>query len=364
MNKVPPDIRENHPLHDLTTFGVGGAARFFAKAESEASVVSALGFAKAGNMPILVLGGGSNVLISDEGFPGLVILNGIKGVESHAEGGDVLVEAGAGEDWQCFADRCVSSNWQGVECLAGIPGTVGASPVQNIGAYGQDASQTVAGVRAIEIATAQAVYISSRECGFGYRESVFNSSAAGKYIITGVTYRLRKNGAPVIRYRELENYFQDSHNITLRQVRDAVLNIRDAKGLLVRDGHETFKSAGSFFKNPTVPREIFKEIEALVAKAGGCLNWAWPLDSGDVKISAACLIQCTGFTRGYRTGNVGISPKHSLILINCGGATAYEIERFARTVQKSVFDYFGIWLKSEIRLVGFPQSRLLRLDAC
>ncbi len=153
MNTVPIDIKENHQMRDLTTFGVGGAARFFTEAVSENDIISALDFAKSQNIPIFVLGGGSNVLLSDEGFPGLVIRNCIKGFKSRTEADEILVCVGAGEDWQQFVDRCVSSGWQGVECLAGIPGTVGASPVQNIGAYGQDVSQAIAGVRAIEITT-------------------------------------------------------------------------------------------------------------------------------------------------------------------------------------------------------------------
>ncbi|MGO9953631.1 MAG: UDP-N-acetylmuramate dehydrogenase [Dissulfurispiraceae bacterium] len=358
MRTVPLDIKENHPMRDLTTFGVGGPARFFTEAVSEDDVVSALGFAKARNIPIFVLGGGSNVLISDEGFPGLIILIGIKGFKSQTEGEDVLAYAGAGEDWQQFVDLCISRAWQGVECLAGIPGRVGASPVQNIGAYGQDVSQTIAGVRTIEIDTTESVYISNKECGFGYRKSTFNSFAAGKYIITGVTFRLKRNGAPSIRYREIEKYFENSHDITIKQVRDAVISIRDAKGLLIREGHDLFRSAGSFFKNPIVSPEQFKEIESFVEQAGGCSNWAWQLDSGDIKISAACLIQSAGFKRGYRKGNVGISPKHALIIVNYGGASAYEIVGFASEVQKRVFDDFGIFLTPEIRLAGFPSSCL------
>jgi UDP-N-acetylmuramate dehydrogenase len=362
MNTVPLDIKENHPVRDLTTFGVGGTVPFFTEVVSENDIVPALDFAKSRNIPIFVLGGGSNVLISDEGFPGLVIRNGIKGFKSQTEGDDILVCAGAGEDWQQFVDRCVSSGWQGVECLAGIPGTVGASPVQNIGAYGQDVSQAIAGVSAIEITTGGSVFHSGEECGFGYRTSIFNSTSVGRYIITAVTFRLRKNGRPSIQYGELNKLFEGIQDVTLAQVRDGVITIRGSKGLLVREGHEAFKSAGSFFRNPIVTAESFRQIEALIDRTGVCANWAWPLDSGDVKLSAACLIQCAGFARGCRKGNVGISPKHTLILINYGGATASDVVDFAGEVQRKVNDDFGVFLRPEIRLVGFPPLCLEKAD--
>jgi len=309
-------------------------------------------------MPIFVLGGGSNVLVSDEGFPGLVILNRIKGFRSRTEGDDILLYAGAGEDWQLFADRCVAEGFQGVECLAGIPGTVGASPVQNVGAYGQDASETITGVRVIETYSGNDVFLSKDDCGFGYRKSIFNTTCTGKYIISGVTFKLKLNGDPAIKYSELERHFGGQGDVTLKQVRDAVIGIRDSKGLLVRQGYESFKSAGSFFRNPMVDAERFEEIEAAVERSGGCRNWAWPTDSGTVKVSAACLIQRSGFSPGYNTSTVGISPKHALIVINRGGAKAAEIVSLACEIQKRVFDMFGVLLLPEVKLVGFPPSCL------
>ena len=350
------EIRENYPLSGLTTFGVGGPARYFALAESEDDIVQSLEFAKERGIPFLALGGGSNVLISDKGFPGIVILNRIKGFSSSVEDGSVIVRSGAGEDWQDFADRCVGSGWQGVECLAGIPGTVGASPVQNIGAYGQDISQVVSGVRAVDAATGKAVLFSNEECGFGYRRSIFNSDSAGRYIITSVTFKLNQGGMAPVHYSELEKYLSGATAVTPAQVRDAVIAIRDSKGLLVREGHESLKSGGSFFKNPVVSPDKFKEVEERIEKAGGCVNWAWPVDSGDMKLSAACLIQCAGFVRGYRKGNAGISPKHCLIVVNYGCATAGEILDFACEVRLKVREDFGIILRPEIRLIGFLSS--------
>lgn len=352
------DIQENVPLTAYTTFGVGGPAKHFVQVSSEEEAVHALEFAGENGLSLIVLGGGSNVLISDEGFPGLVILNRIKGFAFEESGGNVFVRAGGGEDWQEFTDRCVYMRWQGIECLAGIPGTVGASPIQNIGAYGQEVSQVITEVRCLETATGKAVVFSNAECAFSYRESIFNTKGAGKYLVTYVTFRLLRDGAPIVKYRELEEKLSPLPKPNLADVRDAVMAIRDGKGLLVRTGYETFKSAGSFFKNPIVAHARFEDIEAIVARHGGCTNWAWPLPSGDVKISAACLIQLSGFDRGYYLGNVGISPCHTLILVNRGGASAREIVDFAAEVQRRVMDRFGVLLLPETRLIGFSSSPL------
>jgi UDP-N-acetylmuramate dehydrogenase len=353
-NKI--EIQENMSLADLTTFGVGGPARYFVEISSEKDAVSALAFAGEMGLQPFVLGGGSNVLISDEGYPGLVILNRITGFTVEEAGGTMLVSVGGGADWQDFTDLCVAKGWQGVESLAGIPGTVGASPIQNIGAYGQEVSQVIARVQCLETATGKAVAFDNQACAFRYRESIFNTREAGKYLVTSVTFRLTRDGAPVVTYRELEERLSGITSPTLADVRDAVIAIRDAKGVLVRSGYESFRSAGSFFKNPVVPRSRFEHIETLVAGQGGATNWSWPLPNGDVKVSAAFLIQRSGFERGYHKGNVGISPHHTLILINRGGATAREIVDFAAEVQRRVMDLFGVLLTPEARLIGFSIS--------
>jgi UDP-N-acetylmuramate dehydrogenase len=359
MRQYNLKITENFPLAGLTTFEAGGPARYFAEVCSEEEALSALKFAGECDQKVFILGGGSNLLISDDGFPGLVIHNRICGFEARTEGTHVIVSAGAGEDWQAFVDRCVEMGWQGIECLAGIPGTAGAAPVQNIGAYGQDVSESIIGVRAVERDSGKPVYLARDECAFGYRSSIFNTHAFGKYIITGVDFRLTPNGSPHIRYRELERRFDGAADITLKRVRDAVLDIRGAKGLLVKDGLEAYRSAGSFFRNPVLSAEAFGELEKRVATAGGCSEWAWPLEDGRVKISAACLIEKVGFIRGYREGNTGISPRHTLIIVNYGGAGASEIASFAARVQAKVLNEFGVALTPEVRLVGFPDNTLL-----
>ena len=357
-------VQENYPLASLTTFNVGGPARYFSSVRSEAAFLEALGFAKGRGVPIFILGGGSNVLVSDSGFDGLVIRNRIKGIEGRVEGDHFCVHAGSGEDWQEFVDWCVSEKLAGIECLAGIPGTVGACPVQNIGAYGQEVSQTIIEVRALEVDTGRPILFSNEACGFGYRSSIFNSSSEGMYFITGVTFRLRENGKPAFAHGELANHLKEAADCTLGHVRDSVIAIRAGKGLLVRKGHERFRCAGSFFKNPVLPEEDFRDIEEKLRKLGAPSHWSWPLGSGAVKISAAGLIQSAGFTRGYRKGNVGLSPRHTLIVVAYRKATAREVIEFAKEVQKEVKEKFGVLLRPEVRLVGFPPSALLSNGEC
>ncbi len=351
-------VEENFPMGPLTTFGVGGPAKYFVSADSEAHALEALEFAEKRGCPVLILGGGSNVLINDEGFPGLVIKNGIRGITSRPEGAYCLIHACSGESWQEFVDWCVSEDLQGIECLSGIPGAVGACPVQNVGAYGQEVSETIAAIRALEIKTGKAVLLENEDCRFGYRTSIFNSTAEGKYMITGVTFRLKRHGKPAIVRGTLTGQLGGAPDLTIRQVRDRVMDIRAAKGLLMRRDHEYFRCAGSFFKNPVLSAERFEEAEQGVKKAGVCTCSSWPLDTGEVKVAAAALIQNAGFSPGYRKGNVGLSPKHALILIAHSGATALEIVDFAEEVQGAVREKFGVVLEPEVRLIGFPPSCL------
>src|SRR5208337_1551002 len=231
-------IKENYPLRELTTFKIGGPARYYTEVSDEHDVLEALAFAKGRNLDIFTLGGGSNLLVSDEGSPGLVIHNKITGLSCRRNGDSVIVTANAGHDWDAFTKFCTEHNWQGVECLSGIPGSVGAAPVQNIGAYGQSAENVVEEVRAIDMDTSAAAIFSNRECGFGYRKSIFNTDAAGRYIITGVTFRLAASGCPDVTHHDLKRYFSSTANITPTQVRGAVLEIRNSKGLLVLEGSE------------------------------------------------------------------------------------------------------------------------------
>ena len=351
-------IEENHHLASLTTFNVGGPARYYVSVRSEAAFLEVLNFAKSQSIPIFILGKGSNILVSDSGFDGLVIRSKIKGVTSRTEGDYSCVHVGAGEDWQEFVDWCVSEKLQGVECLAGIPGTVGASPVQNVGAYGQEVSETICEIRALEVDTGKPILFSNEACGFGYRTSIFNSTSDGKYFITGVTFKLKRNGKPSIVHRDLADHLEETCNFTIRHVRDSIVDIRGSKGLLVRKGHERFRCAGSFFKNPILLAERSKEIEEGLQKVGAYAYWSWPMGMGEIKISAAALVQGAGFRQGYRKGNVGLSPKHALVIIAYHRATAQEVIEFAEEIQGKVKEKFDILLRPEIRLVGFPPSCL------
>lgn len=351
-------IVENQPMASLTTFDVGGPARYSTSVRSVPDLLEALDFAKTQSAPVLVLGGGSNVLVSDGGFNGIVIRNMIKGIAGRREGDCFFVHAGSGENWQRFVDWSISENFQGLECLAGIPGTVGAAPVQNIGAYGQEVSEAIESVEAFEIDSGKPVLLSNEECRFGYRSSIFNSTQEARYFITGVTFRLKVNGKPAIVHSDLALRLKNVTDCTVKQVRDTVLAIRAGKGLLVRKGYERFRCAGSFFKNPVLVSEKYKEVEQMVERMGTFSAWSWPLGEDEIKISAAQLIQGAGFIRGYRQGNVGLSPKHTLIIIAYRKASGSEIIEFAQEVQRKVREKFGILLQPEIRLVGFPPSCL------
>lgn len=352
-------IEENIPLGDFTTFGIGGSARYFISVTGEEQLGKAAAFARETGLPLFVLGGGSNILISDKGFPGLVIRNRIPGFEHRRSGGHVYVTAGAGEDWDGIVRRCVEQGWQGLEGLSGVPGTAGAAPVQNIGAYGQSAGSSITGVRALDTQTGSMVSFSAGECEFGYRGSIFNSAAAGRYIISSVTFRLVIGGIPSITYHDLNRYLHGITDPTPAKVREAVLDIRNAKGLLIMEGRESFRSAGSFFKNPVIPGELFEQVEREVANAGGCEHWAWPLDDETVKVSAACLIRRAGYERGYRRGSVGLSPRHTLIIVNNRDAKADDVIAFARELRDRVLEKFNVALRPEVQLVGFGTEGIL-----
>lgn len=346
-------VELKYSLAPLTTFKLGGAAAHYTCVKSEVALLQALEYAKTMGLPIFALGSGSNILFCDDGFDGLVIHNKINGLtrERSSRDGKALVHACSGEDWQGFVDWCVSRNLQGLECLAGIPGSVGACPVQNIGAYGQEVSDTIVEVRAFEIDSGKQVILRNEACRFGYRASIFNA-VPDKYFITRVTFMLSKNANATVTYHDLVNQLEDTSQITIRQIRDSTVAVRAGKGLMVGKGHEGFRCAGSFFKNPVLPAQRLKDIEDGILKAGA--PWHWPVSSKEVKISAARIIQSAGFEPGYRKGNVGLSPKHTLIVCAYDAATAQEVVEFAQGIQEKVNKKFGILLKPEVRLVGFP----------
>jgi UDP-N-acetylmuramate dehydrogenase len=348
--------QENIPLAPLTTFKVGGPARYFIYAHSEHEVSEAVAFAIARKLPLFVLGGGSNLVISDSGWPGLVLKVSLAGVEFEGDRQRMLFHAGAGENWDDLVALAVSKNCGGIECLSGIPGTVGGTPVQNVGAYGQEVSETITHVRALEIATGNVLDLSNNDSGFSYRSSIFNSTRRGEFIVLEVSYRLSRNGEPKIEYADVKNFFAANKldKPTLQQVRDAVRSIRQSKAMLLVEGDEDCRSAGSFFKNPIVSAAEANRVQALAEKhAPGKTLPRYPAPNGQVKLAAAWLVEQSGFSKGYSLGPVGISRKHSLAIVNRGGATAKDILALKEEIEKNVFDIWGVRLQPEPVFVGF-----------
>jgi len=351
-------IKENVRLAPFTTLGIGGPARHFAEATSEGAVLEALAFADRRKLPVFILGGGSNILVADEGFPGLVLRIAVTGVSARDEGGTVLITAGAGEDWDAFVRRCVEGDLAGNECLSGIPGSVGGTPVQNVGAYGQEVSETIVTVRVYDRKEKRMVDLTNAECGFSYRTSIFNTSASNRYIVLAVTYALIPRGRPALRYADVQNFFAGRAELpSLREVREAVRTIRARKAMLLTPGDPDCQSAGSFFKNPVVTAASFAEIEA-AAEAHGVIGAGehvprYQAPHNQVKVPAAWLIERSGFAKGYRRGRVGISTKHTLAIVNRGGATARELLDLMHEIQERVRERFGVGLTPEPVFIGF-----------
>jgi len=346
---------ENVPLGPMTTLGVGGPSRWYAEARTEEELRSAIEWAGECRLPLFILGGGSNLVISDAGWPGLTLRVGMRGVQQRSEGNHEVFEAAAGEDWDALVARAVTANCAGVECLSGIPGTVGGTPVQNVGAYGQDVSETIASVRALELATGRFHDLSNADCRFGYRTSRFNTGDREKFVVTRVSYVLTRNGRPKIEYADLQKSFPSRDGTSLVSVREAVREIRRSKAMLIVDGDEDCRSAGSFFKNPVVDMAIYEKIAAQVALKG-LVPPKYPAGERRVKLAAAWLVEQSGFEKGFKMGRVAISRKHALAIVNRGGATATEIVEFKDQIQERVMDTFGVELMPEPVFVGFDRK--------
>lgn len=357
-------IQENIPLAPHTTLHVGGPARYFAVARSLDDLREALAFARERQLPVFALGGGSNIVVSDQGFPGLVIKNELGGFEIRTEGSDrVSVVVGAGEVWDDVVELAVGAGFAGIEFLSGVPGTVGGAAVQNIGAYGQTVAETIREVRAVHVATANEVVFRGEECGFRYRDSIFKTKKAGEFILTSVTFGLVPGGAPDISaYHDVQKFFAGLPDPDLKQVREAILEIRAKKGMVILPDADSYKSVGSFFKNPVItPAQYEKVKEEVLREKGnpGCADpWSWEGEGGGMKVAAACLLERAGFAKNYAEGDVAISPRHSLALVNLEAARAEEIVAFARKIQDTVYEKFGVLLESEAQIVGFSEYPL------
>lgn len=345
-------IQENVPLAAYTTLQVGGPARFFIEARTEDEIRDALLFARERSFEVFVLGGGSNLVVADGGWPGVVLRIAVGGTATRSKDGQEIFTSGAGEDWDSFVAFSVEQNCAGIECMSGIPGTVGGTPVQNVGAYGQEVKDTITTVRVLDTITLELRDMAAADCGFAYRTSIFNSSEKGRYIVTRVSFALTPGGSPKMEYADLKRYFGERSAPTLKEVRDAVRSIRSTKGMLIRADDSDSRSAGSFFKNPVVPRAEYERIAALPI----CRDEnppSFPAPAGALKMSAAWLVERSGFQKGYADGRVGISRKHSLAIVNRGGATASDVLRLKNKVQEGVFQTFGVRLQPEPVFVGF-----------
>jgi UDP-N-acetylmuramate dehydrogenase len=350
-------VRADASLARLTTLRLGGPARRLVTAQSEAVLIDAVRRGDPEGGPLMVLAGGSNVVISDDGFDGTVVRVATRGIDVDDVPGDdgvVHVTVAAGEPWDDVVARCVADGLAGIECLSGIPGSTGATPIQNVGAYGQEVAETIVGVRAYDRAADQVVDLTPAQCAFTYRHSAFKGRDL--HLVLGVTFALRRDPrGGAARYAELARTLgvEPGARVPLRDAREAVLALRAGKGMVLDEADHDTWSAGSFFTNPILGAEAFA---ALRERAGADAPPAWPEPDGRVKTSAAWLIEHAGFAKGYAPpqlgGRVALSSKHTLALTNRGGATTADLLALAREIRDGVEARFAIRLVNEPVLVG------------
>jgi UDP-N-acetylmuramate dehydrogenase len=343
-------LAENVPLAPRCTLELGGAARYLCEARSEADVASAVAWAEQRGLPLRVLGGGSNLVIADDGLPGLVLSLALRGIEQHASGDKVELTAAAGEPWDGLVEHSVKHGLSGLECLSGIPGLVGATPIQNVGAYGQEVAETITRVRVLDRESRAVRVLSATECGFSYRDSVFKSVAPERYVVLAVSYALTPGGRPCLRYPELQKQLAPSASLT--DAREVVLRTRRAKSMVIDPNDVNRRSCGSFFVNPVLSAE---ELAAVETRLGNPEMPRWPAPLGRTKLSAAWLIERSGLERGLRMGNVGLSSKHALALVCHDGARARDVVAFARRITATVREHSGVELVPEPVFWGFSR---------
>lgn len=349
-------VLENIPLAPLTTLKIGGPARYFVEAKSFSEVQEAVTFARSRNLPLFVLGGGSNLLVADAGWPGLVLKVDIHGIDQrsgHNDDGKVLFDVGAGESWDRFVSHAVIAHCAGIECLSGIPGSVGGTPVQNVGAYGQEVSETIASVQVLDLEDNQIRELCPEACEFSYRASIFNTSERGRFIVLCVTYALTPGGNPHISYTDLERHFEGRETRPdLAETREAVRHIRARKGMLIVPGEPDCQSAGSFFKNPILSEPQHEALKHRAAARGLAVP-SYPALETKKKVSAAWLVERSGFAKGFGFGRVGISTRHALAIINRGGAAADDVLALKDEIQHRVEEIWGVHLEPEPVMIGF-----------
>ncbi len=335
-------LREHVALAPRTTLELGGSARFFVEATDDRTVIDALAWAEKRGVPARILGGGSNLVIADAGFDGLVIEMSQRGVRFE-EG---RVTAAAGEPWDELVARCVEADLTGLESLSGIPGRVGSTPIQNVGAYGHDVSQTLACVRVFDRATSEEQILGPEACELSYRDSRFKRDPH-RFVVLGVSFDLALAAAPSIRYAELREALAEDSAPSAAKVRDLVIELRRRKSMLGAPGLDPSdpnrRSAGSFFTNPVVSEEVAERLAAASTEHVP----RWPTDDGRVKLAAGWLIERAGMPKGTRRGSVGISTAHALALVHHGGGTTAELLSLAAEIQAAVRERFGVELRRE-----------------
>lgn len=363
-------IEEGVALAPRTTFGVGGPARYFARCGELRQLAAVLKWARKQDLPILMLGGGSNLLVADTGFDGLCVQWTDSSIELAPAGDSVEMRIGGGADWDLVVARAVDEGLGGIECLSGIPGRAGAAPVQNIGAYGQEVGERVAKVELADLSSGAVAERSCDELGLGYRWSRFKGAWRGCYAITRLHLILPRARTGTVVYPDLRRRFGwassgKQADPPLAEVRQAVLEVRREKSMVIDPLDPNRRSAGSFFVNPVVSEEEAEGIAARARERGFEEPMpSYPADSGRRKLSAAWMIERAGYPRGWSLGPAGLSSRHTLALINRGGATAADLLAAAREIRQGVGEVFGVWLVPEPVFVGFsrPADRLLEVD--
>ncbi|MEW6510798.1 MAG: UDP-N-acetylmuramate dehydrogenase [Bacteroidota bacterium] len=356
----PPFFRQNVALAPLTTIGLGGSARLFATCTSVDQLRAALRYVISAGVPLQVFSGGSNVIFADEGFDGCILHVDLRGINVSQKPGEVIVRAAAGEPWDLFVARATEHGWGGVECLSGIPGSVGATPVQNVGAYGQEVAETITGIRALDVRTLKEISLSPEECGFSYRRSRFKGEGAGRFIITEVEYSLRPDAPAVIRYEELRRSVETAVDLsklrpgteTLTAIRGAVIALRKSKSMVIDPTDENSRSVGSFYTNPVLSEGEFRQLQERWRASGGSASMPKFPSAHGIKVPAAWLVEHAGFSKGFRRGGAGISSNHALALVNRGGTTR-ELMGLAEEIREAVFATFGVRLEYEPVIVPF-----------
>ncbi len=373
-------IKENVILAPYTTFRIGGAAKFFCEVKDQQEALQAFEFARDKKLQIFVLGGGSNLLVSDNGFEGLVIRIVNKGIEIvHQDNQWVLLKVASGEVWDEVVSFAVKNNWWGIENLSHIPGSTGAIAVQNVGAYGQEAKNVIESVTVFDRSTHEILSISGKDCGFAYRSSIFNTSARGKYIIFYLTFRLQKNGKPNLSYGDLKRYFgfpetlsvpakpahfpqrgENNKVLSPAEMRQAIISIRDKKFPFPTEAVKG--NAGSFFKNPILDEELYSELKNRLPNLAGELEKKSFQEDGKVKIPAAFLIELCGL-KDMEFGDAAINHNQPLVIINKSGkAKATDVLNLAGHVRKAVCQKTQISLDLEPELIGFTEEELKVLE--